>query len=378
MDTPTLGGGARDPTNQSGRASEPRPFGVAGQEARSEPNRDRYVIHMEKLKRHHGDRMNRTTSPRRRSTPVDASPRCRSSEQGFSRRVLPTLKLGTYNGSTCLKTFLAKFENCSDYYDWNDSERLCHLRASLEGPAGQVLWDAGQQSSVDQVIQLLKNRFGSLNEEERYRTELKVRRRRRGESLQSVYQDIRRLMALAFPGQSGPLWEIMARDAFVESLGDPTLRLRVLERDPETLEQALKLASRLEALGYGEVEDNWNDVGRRKDRYVKTSTAEDTPELSTLLQELRSELKQSRKERERMRKTGDGCRGGPEFVAGKTDESVRPAQYFDHPAGAFCAGDWRTSPLTPPTQPQAPSIFGQSSTLLLTLCLRLNLLLPSD
>jgi len=51
-------------------------------------------------------------------------------------------------------------------------------------------------------------------------------------------------MALAFPGQTGPLWEIMARDAFEESLGDPSLRLRVLERDPETLEQALKLTSR--------------------------------------------------------------------------------------------------------------------------------------
>jgi len=44
--------------------------------------------------------------------------------KGHSRRVLPTLKLGTYNGSTCLKTFLAKYENCSDYYDWNDLERL--------------------------------------------------------------------------------------------------------------------------------------------------------------------------------------------------------------------------------------------------------------
>ena len=56
--------------------------------------------------------------------------------------------------------------------------RLCHIRASLEGPAGQVLWDAGQQSSVDEAIRLLKNRFGSLNEEERYRSELEARRRR--------------------------------------------------------------------------------------------------------------------------------------------------------------------------------------------------------
>ena len=199
---------------------------------------------------------------------------------------MPTLKLGSYNGSTCQKTFLAKFANCSGYYDWDDRERLCHLRASLEGPAGQVLWDAGQQSSVDEVIKLLQNRFGSLNEEERYRTELKARRGRRGESLQSVYQDIRRLLAMAFPGQTGPLWEIMARDAFVESLSDPSFRLRVLERDPETLEQS-KLVSRLEALGYGEQDDNWDDVGRRKDRYAKASTAE-TQEVSTLMQELRS------------------------------------------------------------------------------------------
>jgi len=77
-------------------------------------------------------------------------------------------------------------------------------------------------------------RFGSLNEEERCRSELNARRRRRGESLQTVYQDIRRLMALAFPDQSGPLWEIMATDAFLDSLGDPALRMHVLERDPET------------------------------------------------------------------------------------------------------------------------------------------------
>ena len=78
---------------------------------------------------------------------------------GKARPVLPTLKLGTYDGTACLKTFLAKFENCSDYYEWTDRERLSHLQASLEGPAGQVLWDAGEHSSVDAVIRLLKYRF---------------------------------------------------------------------------------------------------------------------------------------------------------------------------------------------------------------------------
>jgi len=96
------------------------------------------------------------------------------------RQTLPTLKLGTYDVSTPLGTFLAKFDNCSDYYSWDARERLNHLRASLEKDAGQVLWDAGKQSSVDDLIALLRNRFGSANQCERYRAELRALRRRKG------------------------------------------------------------------------------------------------------------------------------------------------------------------------------------------------------
>jgi len=73
-------------------------------DGRSEPGRCRYGTHIEEEKRHRGDRMNRTTSPCRRSTPGDASSRRHSGEEGPSRRVLPTIKLGSYNGSTCLGT----------------------------------------------------------------------------------------------------------------------------------------------------------------------------------------------------------------------------------------------------------------------------------
>jgi len=65
---------------------------------------------------------------------------------------------------------------------------------------------------------------------ERFRAELHGRRRKRVESVQSVYQDIRRLMALRFPGQSGELYEILGRDAFLEALSDPALRIRVLDQ----------------------------------------------------------------------------------------------------------------------------------------------------
>ena len=73
------------------------------------------------------------------------------------------------------------------------------------------------------------------------------------------------------------------------------------EHDPKTLEQALKLATRLEALGYGEVDDNWDEMGRRKDRFVKASIADDNKQFTAIVQELRSEMAELAAEMTRQR-----------------------------------------------------------------------------
>jgi hypothetical protein len=120
------------------------------------------------------------------------------------RRVAATLKLGTYNGTTPLDMFLAKVNNCQEYYEWSEKDTVHHLRASLEGSAAQVLIDCGGVNvSLVSLINLLRTRFGDQNQTERFRSELSRRRCQKGESLQAVYQDIRRLVALAFPGQAG-------------------------------------------------------------------------------------------------------------------------------------------------------------------------------
>jgi hypothetical protein len=89
------------------------------------------------------------------------------------KSVLPKLKLGRFDGSTSLKTFTAKFENCTEHYGWDNSERLCHLRASLDGEAGQILWDTRRCSTANNLVSLLRRRFGSQHQEERYSTELR-------------------------------------------------------------------------------------------------------------------------------------------------------------------------------------------------------------
>ena len=100
------------------------------------------------------------------------------------------------------KLFLAKFENASRYNRWSDTDRAVFLRDSFIGNASQILWELKLDASAQEIINLMRVRFGNTHHAERYRAELYARRRGVGESAQAVYQDSRRLLALAFPGQS--------------------------------------------------------------------------------------------------------------------------------------------------------------------------------
>jgi len=71
------------------------------------------------------------------------------------------MKLMSYDGRGSLETFLAKFARLAEYMRWDDNDRYYHLCASLEGKAGQVLWDTGPQATVSDVITLLRTRFGN-------------------------------------------------------------------------------------------------------------------------------------------------------------------------------------------------------------------------
>ena len=157
------------------------------------------------------------------------------------------VKLGNYDENACLQSFLARFKNCAEYFEWDDSDKLFQLRASLVGSAGQILWDAGKKVEVNRIVALLKARFDSENQAERFRAELQSRKRSKGESLQKLYPDVCRLISLAYPRESSALSDIVGRDAFLEALDDQALRVRILEKEPKNLDDALNLASRLEA-----------------------------------------------------------------------------------------------------------------------------------
>jgi len=155
------------------------------------------------------------------------------------------MKPEKFSGSTCFETFLVQFDNCVKFNRWSQKDKLQYLRWSLTGTAAQMLWGA-EGMSFQQLVARLRSRFGSLDMEEKYQTELQCRRRKTDESLRELAQDIRRLMMLAYPGDRSDMAERLAKEHFVCALDDPELEFKVREKEPQTLDAALKVAQRLE------------------------------------------------------------------------------------------------------------------------------------
>lgn len=207
-------------------------------------------------------------------------------DQGMLRSNKPVAmgtKLGEFDGSnTAVETFLARFQNCADYLNWNEPDKLYYLKASLAGPAGQILWNLPSDVTSSQIMQLLRNRFGSLHQQERYRAEIRSKRRGPHESLQSLYTDLCRLLSLAYPGQTSPLLDLVARDAFLQSLNDSDLVVRILEKEPISIDQALSIACRIEAYDKcagRTVKSGPSDAdfSNYKPKYVKTALGSTEP-----------------------------------------------------------------------------------------------------
>ena len=103
-------------------------------------------------------------------------------------------------------------------------DQLAHLKAALTGDAGQVLWDTDPVAidSLSKLTTLLRSRFSGSRQADKCKMDLKLRRRKPGESLTSLHRDIRRLMALAYPKLERRARESIASDCFLDELDDPS------------------------------------------------------------------------------------------------------------------------------------------------------------
>jgi len=108
-------------------------------------------------------------------------------------------------------------------------------------------------------------------------------------------------MSLAFADPMSVEAQLSGRDAFLEALNNPTFHVRILDREPKTLEEAFKLASRLETYDkvankqFDEPAGGGVEMTNRRGKYFRAASKPiptDGEDMAAQLDELRVSLRE--------------------------------------------------------------------------------------
>ena len=154
----------------------------------------------------------------------------------------------TYDGRTSWREYRSHFERVCRLNGWQ-ALRLDYLWVSLEGAALSYIESlpASRTADYNATCQSMEERFGESQLAEVFRSELRGRRRRKGESLPALGQEVRRLVQYAYPGVGYDALEEIAVERFRESLDDREQRMIIRQSHPRTLEEAVKAATDMES-----------------------------------------------------------------------------------------------------------------------------------
>jgi len=84
-----------------------------------------------------------------------------STDRHVSRRKhRQRVKVDKYDGSTCVEVFLTEFKYIADYNDWDDEDRLAHLKAALTGSAKYLVTES-EGLTYEDMKEKLRRRYST-------------------------------------------------------------------------------------------------------------------------------------------------------------------------------------------------------------------------
>jgi hypothetical protein len=90
----------------------------------------------------------------------------------------------TFNGSTLWSVFRRQFEIVAEHNRWSNREKSTYLITALKGRAADVLPGIPANTTYENTLQALEDRFGDQHFAAAYRCQLTTRIQKAGESLQ--------------------------------------------------------------------------------------------------------------------------------------------------------------------------------------------------
>ncbi|GBM04420.1 hypothetical protein AVEN_179863-1 [Araneus ventricosus] len=145
--------------------------------------------------------------------------------------------------------FKTQFDVVSSTNGWTDFVKASQLVASLRGSAAEVLQGipADKLTDLTTIEKALEYRFGDSHLTQFYRTELKTRRQKPGESLQELAADVERLMSLAYAECPLDVRESLAAQYFVDAIRDEDTQHSTRLMDAKDLKSSLAYSMKYEA-----------------------------------------------------------------------------------------------------------------------------------
>lgn len=163
-----------------------------------------------------------------------------------------------FDGSSEWNDYIVQFELIAEMNRWDPLSKGMHLATSLRGEALSVLGDldTSMRRNYDSLVAALSKRFGSQNQTELFRAQLKNKQRKKGENLPELAQSVRRLVKLAYPEAKYDLQETLAKDHFIDALADTDMRWGIYQSRPKCLDSAVKTAIEFETFQQAENQRN--------------------------------------------------------------------------------------------------------------------------
>ena len=177
-----------------------------------------------------------------------------------------------FKGGGSWEAYETHFEGIKRLNNWSDEVACQQLVVTMEGEALQFVntLTIAVQDNYEALKKALRKRFGCSSSTAIYRSQLQTLKRWKGQTLDSLGQEVRRLIRLAYPSLKDQMSETLAVDQFSNALVEPSLRLAVYQAKAQTLEAAIDVATHMEA---------YNLMGERNKKTEPITTREDkTPD----------------------------------------------------------------------------------------------------
>jgi len=174
-----------------------------------------------------------------------------------------------YDGTTDFSAYLRQFMVVAGTNKWDDEQKRSQMTSNLSGVAVTEV-GLSEEGTWDELCEVLKKRF-SPSDEESFASQLRSRRQEKGEALESLVRDIRRLVKKAHPESTADERDRTCKSHFIEALRDVSVRRKIRDFRPETLDDAEAMARRFRC--NQETESRLNRVhGSSGDEEGKIST----------------------------------------------------------------------------------------------------------